>query len=264
MAVFDEKVLSVSKTSFIIKEVDIKKALNAASEANVFDKCHSYSCENEYPCSTFAARSSYKEQLYVNDSERSAVSDIKKDTGERGYKKVHVCDKIYVLGEMLTVMDKNNYEIIYQIQRSISDFTVANECLYCLAHNGDILVYKDRVLVKKASFEDKFSYTKISGAERVYLVAGSSIKILSKSLELIGERQFVYDVSCIAENDVYMAAVGDGTRSIKLLLKPQYKGVPNFPRSGMVFPAISCIAFDRDQLYYCHGRYISSVNIKRC
>lgn len=261
VAVFDEKVLSVSKTSFIIKEVDIKKVFGAASETSIFEKCSLCSCDNECSCSTFTERSNHERQS-VHNSEKRCVSDIMKDTGEKGYKKVHVCDKIYVLGEMLTVMDKNSYEIIYQIQRSIADFTVVSECLYCLAHNGDILVYKGKALTKKASFEDKFSYTEISGTEKVYLIAGNSIKILSTSLELVGERQCAFEVSYVAENDMCLAAIGDGTRSIKLLLKPLYKGVPNFPKSGVVFPTISCLAFDGNQLYYCHGRYVSSINIK--
>lgn len=261
VAVFDGKVLSVSKTSSIIKEVDIKKAIDAASKTSAFKKCLSCTCSSGCSCSEFAARSSHERQPCVNHLRENAVSNIRKDTGEGGYKKIHVCDKIYVLGEKLTVMDKSSYEIIYQIQCSVADFTMANECLYCLAHNGDILVYKNRALAKKASFEDKFSYTKIGGTEKVYLLAGNSIKVFSTSLELISERECAFDVSCIAENDVYMAAVGDGTRSIKLLSKPHYKGVPNFPRSGMVFPSISCIAFSGNQLYYCHGRYVSSVNI---
>ncbi|KAL0265993.1 UNVERIFIED_CONTAM: hypothetical protein PYX00_011710 [Menopon gallinae] len=228
-AVFDGKVLCVGKNTFIMKEVDIKRALDAASCTGALGTRLLSTCSR---CTSGMRRAQARHGSC--SCAGRAVSDIMKDTGERSYRKIHVCDKIYVLGDMLTVMDRSSYEIIYQIQNSTADFAVVDGRLYCLVHNGDILVYKDRTLVKKASFEDKFSYTKIDGAEVVYLMAGNCVKVLNANLELVSEKECGFDVVCLAENDRHVAVAGSATRSINLLLKPRYKGVPNFPSTTEV------------------------------
>lgn len=189
------------------------------------------------------------------------ISDIRKDTGERGYTKALFSERIYMLGEALTALDRDSYEVLYQIQGRFEDMAVVDSHLYCLAPNKDIIIYKDKRVVRKISLDDKFSYRKIVGTDVVYILGGETIKVFHRDFVLITERECGFEPQVLAEGPRYVVMAGSEKSSIRLIEKAGYRGVRNFPKSGMVFPRIGSVVFCGDLLYFGHGRFISSVGL---
>lgn len=274
VAFVGDRLLCVAENTSVIKELDLKMLADVSKmkkdrgdERNAYLCCICQKkqplepegketlCEERYTCFSCG---SIQYKTYEK-SKSISVINIRKKSGEKGYKKMLVKDRIYILGSLLTVFDKQSYEILYQIHNRVTDFAVVGDVLYCLTLSKDILIYKRRSLLRKVSFDDKFGYRKIFGTDVIYIVEYGGIKILSKNLGKSVEKRCCFEPCDIQEGKDYVVILGSDRKSINLLEKQSYRGVANFPKSGMSFPRITCSIFVNRTMYFCHGKFLSLI-----
>ena len=238
--VFAEKIVCVSSRTHVLKEIDVKK-VDSAMCTEVDSRRAGAAAEISMPA--------------------GVAVDVRKSTGEAGYRKILAGGNIYVLGAFLTLLDSRSYEVLHRFAERIVDVSISRDCAYCLAENGDILVYGGRRMVKKVRLDDKFSYRKVFGAGMLYVAAGEYVKVFDMSVSFLCEKKCGFEVASLFEGKGFIVAVGEHEHSIRLFAKPGYAGVPNFPSPGVAFPRIVSLTFIGERVYFCHGRYISAAGL---